>query len=92
MGYLVEIWHYRPAYRKGDLEDESVIIQNQTFKLRKDAKDFIENKLAGKKNAKRDYHRGDKNSTCYYYTGKTWIHENSGEECRECYTFILKKV
>ena len=90
MGYLVEVWHHRPCYRRGDLEDESVITQNKTFKLRREAKEWIETQLRGKKNAVRDYHRSD--GVCYYYTGKTWIHENSGEECRESYTYNLKKI
>lgn len=91
MGYLVECWHYRPCYRRGDLEDESVIIENKTFNTRKEAKAFIESRIKGK-NAKCDWHRGDKMSTCYYHTKKTWIHENTGEDCTECYTYNLKKV
>lgn len=90
MGYLVEHWHYRPCYRKGDLEHESVIIENKTFKTRKEAKAYIESKIRGK-NAKCDWHRGDKTSTCYYHTNKVWTHENTGEECRECITYCLKK-
>ena len=41
MGYLVEVKHYRPAYRRGDLEDELIIEITRTFKTRKEAKDYI---------------------------------------------------
>lgn len=91
MGYLVEVWHYRPAYRNGDLEDESVIIETRTFKTRKEAKAFIESRV-GRKNAKYDWHKGDKPSYVYFWTNKTWIHENTGEECTESFTYCLKKV
>lgn len=49
------------------------------------AKDFIEDKLRGKKDAWRRYH-------CGYYTGKTWIHENTGETYREAFTYELSKA
>lgn len=91
MGYLVELWHHRPTYRRGDLEDETVIIENKTFKTRKEGKEFIEKRIRGKE-AKCVWRKGDKPSYCYYFTGKTWIHENTGEECLEEFTYFLKKV
>lgn len=92
MGYLVEVKHYRPAYRKGDLEDELIIETTRTFKTRKAAKDYIEDNLPRNKKIYRDYHKGDKLSYCKYYTGRTWIHENTGEKCEEYYMFVLTKV
>lgn len=90
MPYLLEQHHYRPYYRKGDLEDETVIVQTITFKTRKEAKLYLENKLPRK--AKCEWHKGDKPSICWYYTGKTWIHENTGETCEECITWFMKKI
>ena len=47
--YTVKEWHCRPTYRRGDLEAEEVVINVTTFKTRKAAKEFIENKLRGKR-------------------------------------------
>ena len=60
--YKVKEWHCRPTYRKGDLEAEEVVINVTPFKTRKEAKDFIEGKLRGKKDAWRRYHRGNEKS------------------------------
>lgn len=90
--YTVKEYHYRPAYRRGDLEDEEAVINATSFKTRKAAKDFIESKLKGKTGVYRNYHKGDKRSWCSYYTGKTWTHENTGETCREHFTFELSKA
>ena len=51
----------------------------------------IENKLRGKKDSWRDYHKGNKTSWCGYYTGKTWVHENTGDTYNESFTFKLSK-
>ena len=90
--YKVKEWHGRPTYIKGDLDAEEVVINVITFKTRKQAKDFIEGKLRGKKDAWRRYHKGNEISYCGYYTGKTWICENSGEPYREAFTYELLKV
>lgn len=93
MGYLVEVKHYRPAYRRGDLEDELIIETTRTFKTRKEAKDYIENNFPrDSKGGYKDYHKGIQPSYCKYFTGRTWIHENTGEKCEEYYMFVLKKV
>ena len=59
--YTVRELHCRPTYRKGDLEAEEVVINVTTFKTRTEAKNYIENKLRGKKDSWRDYHKGNKN-------------------------------
>ena len=89
--YKVQTLHYRSTYRRGDLEDELVVIDTEAFKLRKNAKDYIESKLRGKRNVFRNYHKGNQRSTCTHFTGKTWIHENTGEKCDEYYQYILTK-
>lgn len=89
--YTVKEWHCRPTYRKGDLEAENVVINVSTYKTRTEAKNYIERKLAGKQNAFRDYHKGNQKSYCGYYTGKTWIHENTGDTYEESFTFELSK-
>lgn len=89
--YIVNKYHYRPTYRKGDLEDEFVVVYACPFKTRKEAKDYIEKELRGKSNVFRDYHKGNKKSYCIYFTGKTWIHENTGETCDEYFKYELFK-
>ena len=90
--YIVKKYHYRPTYRRGDLEDETIMIDSYPFKTRKEAKDFVERELRGKRNVNRDYHKGNKKSYCGYYTDKTWVHENTGESCTESFSYILEKV
>ena len=46
--YKVIEEHRRPCYRKGDLEDEWVVENTKMFKLKRDAKAYIESKLRGK--------------------------------------------
>ena len=89
--YTVKEWHCRPTYRKGDLEAENVVINVTTFRTKRAAKEFIENKLRGKKEAWREYHKGNETSYCGYYTGKTWVHENTGDPYKESFTFELSK-
>jgi len=90
--YKVECYHYREAWVKGDLEDESVLVFSELFKTRKAAKEYIENKVRGKSNVSRSYHRGAETSYVWYHTGHKWIHENTGETCEECYTYTIDKV
>ena len=90
--YTVKKYHYRPAYRRGDLEDETIMIDSYPFKTRKEAKDFVERELRGKRNVSRDYHKGNRKSYCGYDTDKTWVHENTGETCTESFSYILEKV
>jgi len=90
--YIVKKYHYRPAYRKGDLEDETVMIGAYTFNTRKEAKAYIERELQGRKDVTRNYKKGKEASLCTYWTGKTWVHENTGETCREDYTYILENA
>ena len=90
--YIVKKYHYRPAYRRGDLEDETIMIDSYPFKTRKEAKDFVERELRGKRDVYRDYHKGNKKSYCGYFTDKTWVHENTGETCTESFSYTLEKV
>jgi hypothetical protein len=90
--YKVEVYHYREAIVKGDLEDEQVLIQSELFKTRKSAKEWIEGKVRGKSSVSRSYHKGNTKSYVWYNTGHKWRHENSGEMCYECYTYILEKA
>jgi len=89
--YIVKEKHYRPTYRKGDLEAEEVVSDVLPFKTRKAAKDFIESKLIGRSSVWRNYRRSPQTSFCGYRTGKTWIHENTGETCEEFYSYELYK-
>ena len=89
--YTVKEYHCRPTYRKGDLEAEQVVINATTYKTRTEAKNYIESKLRGRSNVFRDYHKGLKKSYCGYFTGKTWVHENTGDTYKESFTFELSK-
>ena len=90
--YTVEVRHNTKAYRNGELECELVLEESKNFKTRKAAKCYIESQLKRKHNIQRYYHKGDEPSNCYYFTGVSWIHENTGEECNEYYQYTLKKA
>lgn len=90
--YKVTLKHFKPSYRKGDLESDTEIISVDVFKLKKDARAFIESKLNGKSSVIRNYQTGDKVSYCCYFTGKTWIHENTGDKLEESFTYELIKI
>ena len=90
--YEVKVYHYRECYRRGDLEDETVLVKNEIFKTRKSAKEYIEREVRGKSNVERYYHRGNEPSYVHRFTGHTWIHENSGEKCEEYFTWELTKI
>ena len=92
--YIVEIRHHCKGWRNGDLEDKLEIVDTKLFKTRAAGKEFIENALSSKpqKQVQKYYHKGNTPSNCYYFTGMTWIHENSGEEMEEYYQYTLKKA
>lgn len=90
--YIVYEYHTKPAYINGDLGGETVMKNAIVFKTRKSGKEYIESKLSKLQNIKKDYHKGDETSRCYGFTGKTWQNENSGETCRECFSFDMLKV
>ena len=89
--YKVKEWHCRPVYRKGDLESEEVVTDVATFKTKKEAKEFVEKKLLKGTKVERRYKTGNEKSYCWYYTGKEWTNENTGETCKECFTYELYK-
>lgn len=91
--YQVTVHHHDKDWVRGDLEDKFELIAQENFKTRTAAKEYIEKCLSRKSGAKyRNYHKGDKASYCYVYTGVKWQHENSGEEMEEYYEYTLKKV
>jgi hypothetical protein len=92
--YQVKVYHHDKDWVRGDLEDKFELVAMEFFKTRTAAKNYIESRLKGKDPNKvyRDYHKGDKKSYCYYHTGVEWQHENSGEQMREYYQYILEKT
>jgi hypothetical protein len=92
--YQVTIHHHDKDWVRGDLEDKLELIRQENFKTRTAAKNFMEGDVARRRCnvVHRDYHKGDKPSYIWAYTGVTWQHENSGEEMEEYYRYILKKV
>jgi hypothetical protein len=94
--YQVTVHHNDKAIVRGDLKDKFELIAQENFKTREAAKTYIES-ICGLnrrplKQVTRDYHKGDKPSYCYWFTGVTWQHENSGEMMEEYYQYTLKKV
>lgn len=90
--YKVECYHNREAWVRGDLEEEEILEFSEVFKTKKTAKEYIENRVRGKSNVIREYHRGDKTSYVWYNTGHKWVNENSRETCYECYTYTIDKI
>ena len=89
--FTVEVRLHTKDWRNGDLEDKMELVEVKNFKTRKEAKDYIEYKLPKRGDVHRFYHKGDKPSVCYYYTGVTWQHENTGEQMEEYYQYTLRK-
>lgn len=90
--YTVETRHHTKAWRNGDLEDKLELIDSRNFKTRTSAKEYIEKKLEGHRDVQRHYHKGNETSNCYYFTGQTWTHENTGEEMQEYYHYKMFKT
>ena len=89
--YEVRVMHHCKAWRKGDLEDDMVLVGKELFKTRKSAVEYIKGKLRGLKDIRESWHT-NRPSYCYGFTGVSWIHENTGEEQDEYYQFCLKKA
>lgn len=89
--WQVTVHHHDKDWRNGDLEDKFELIESKNFKTRTDAKNYILSKLKGKSNIQEFWHKGDRPSYCYYWTGVTWQHENSGEQMEEYYQYTLRK-
>lgn len=92
--YIVETRLHTKDWVRGDLEDKFELIESKYFQVRARARAYVESKLKGHDSSKvfRDYHKGDVPSYCYYYTGVTWQHENSGEQMEEYYMYTMKKA
>lgn len=94
--YTVEVRHHDKDWVRGDLEDKFELIESKNFKTRGAAKTYIESTLGLNRRpgnqVTRHYHKGDEPSYCYWYTGVTWQHENSGEEMEEYYQYKLMKT
>ena len=91
--YQVTVHHHDKDIVRGDLEDKFELIAQENFKTRKAAKEWIERQISRKCGKPyMDWHKGDKPSYCYIYTGITWQHENSGEMMEEYYQYELRKV
>ena len=91
--YQVTVHHHDKAWVHGDLEDKLELVRQENFKTREAAKNFINKQLARHTGTIRtEWHKGDKPSYAYVWTGVTWQHENSGEDMEEYYQYTLKKV
>lgn len=87
--YKVELWHFYPKYRNGDREEGEELINCEVFKTKKEAKAYVLRKAPTK--ATQHWHKGDTPSFVYWYTGETWINENSGEKREERYYYKVTK-
>ena len=91
--FTVTIHHHDKDWRNGDLEDKFELIVSKNFKTKKDAKNYIESHMSRYTGVKRtEWHKGDRPSYAYCWTGVTWQHENTGEEMQEYYQYTLKKT
>jgi len=92
--YQVTIRHHDKDWVHGDLEDKFELIAKEYFKTRTSAKEFMERDVSRRRCSvvHRDYHKGDKPSYIWAYTGMTWQHENSGADMEEYYCYKLEKV
>ena len=89
--YNVRIEHFKPHTRNGDLEATLELVDIKPFKTKKLAKDYVESQLLKYKTVNRQYQKGDKPNYCLAFTGKTWIHENTGEKCAESFRYSILK-
>lgn len=94
--YELKRYHHKREFRKGDLEADTVQDYSDTFATRKLANAFLvkkesEAKVKGYQTYIESVNRGDKDSSLLVYTGDVWQHENSGEEHREYYKYVIKK-
>ena len=90
--YNVRIEHFKQHVRNGDLEATLELVDLKPFKTKKLAKGYVESQLLKYKTVKRNYQKGDKISYCFAFTGKTWIHENTGEKCEEFFRYSIFKT
>lgn len=91
--WTVTVHHHDKDRRNGDLEDKFELIESKNFKTRNAGKDYIERELSRLSGTKRtNWHKGDKPSYAYCFTGVTWQHENSGEMMEEYYQWTLRKA
>ena len=92
--YKVEMHHICKGWDNGDSCCDLKLEWVECFKTRKAAKDFIESKLKYKnpKQVRRDYHKGDEKSYCYWFTGNKFFSEASGETYDEYYQYTMMKL
>lgn len=90
--YTVTVHHHDKDWRNGDLEDKFELIDSRNFKTMRAAKIWINDQLLKMSGTKRtEWHKGDKPSYAYCWTGVTWQHENTGEQMEEYYQYTLRK-
>lgn len=89
--YKVTLYHFHPAYRKGDLEEDTTMELCEIFKTKKAAKAWVLSQVHNKK-YHGIWHKGDTPSKVYYYTDLEWVNESSGEKRREYYSYLIVKT
>lgn len=89
--YKVELLHFHPSTRNGDREETTDLVYCDVYKTKKAAKSYVLWQTMGKK-IKVKWGVNKDPSYIYWFTGKTWINENSGEKREERYTYKIIKV
>ena len=90
--YTVTVHHHDKDWRHGDLEDKFELVESKNFKTKIAAKIWINDQLLKLRGTKRtEWHKGDRHSYGYCFTGVTWQHENSGEQMEEYWQYTLRK-
>ena len=96
MKYKVTKFHHRKAWFRGDLEAETIVVSVESFPTKKTVVQYLEREA---NSAKREGYnvtlssniRGNMPSLSVF-TGKTWIHENTGETEHEGYIYKTETV
>ena len=92
--YQVKIQHHKPTWERGDLIDETALVNTKEFATKRGGKNYIESKVASGNytEVQRNYNSGSAPSVVIAYTGQTWKNERTNEEHKECYIFTLNKA
>ena len=85
-------YHFHPAYRNGDLEEDNELLFEQVFTSWKKAKEFCEEQARTKRGKVERCYKAYDYGDVTVFTGKSWTNENTGEENDESYSFCISKM
>lgn len=91
MKYEITMYHHRKVWVKGDLEAETVVNDIKVFSTKKAVVEYLKNEEIrarnyGYRTSLNTKTRGTMPSLTVH-TGTTWVHENTGNEEKEYYSY-----